>query len=43
VANTWGVTDDPDMHEDLIEDFDGAMTAIEDIIPAQDATNKVFD
>jgi hypothetical protein len=34
---------DPDMHEDLIEDFDDAATTIEDIIPAEDVVNKVFE
>jgi hypothetical protein len=28
------MVDDPDMHEDLIEDFDDAAATIEDIIPA---------
>jgi hypothetical protein len=37
------VVDDPDMHEDLIEDFDDAATTIEDIIPAEDVVNKVFE
>ena len=37
------MTDDPDMHEDLIEDFDNAAKAIMDIISAQDVINNVFD
>ena len=37
------MVDDPDMHEDLIEDFDDAATAIMDITSAQDVINKVLD
>jgi hypothetical protein len=37
------VTDDPDLHEDLIEEFDDAAAAIVDIISAQDVVNRVFD
>ena len=37
------MADDPDMHKELIEDFDDAAAAIVDIIPAQDVVNKVFD
>ena len=37
------MVDDPNMHEELIEDFDDAMAAIVDITPAQDVVNKVFD
>ena len=35
--------DDPDMHKELIEDFDNATAAIVDITPAQDVMNKIFD
>ena len=35
--------DDPNMHNELIEDFDDATMAIVDITPAQDVVNKVFD
>ena len=37
------MADDPNMHEDLIEDFGDAADAIVDIISAQDVINKVFD
>ena len=37
------MADDPDMHEDLIEDFDATATAIVDITSAQDVINKVFE
>ena len=37
------MADDPDMHKELIEDFDDTMAAIMDITPAQDVVNKVFD
>ena len=37
------MADDPDMHKELIEDFDDATVAIVDITPAQDVVNKVFD
>ena len=37
------MADDPDMHEELIEDFDDAAMAIVDITSAQDVINKVFD
>ena len=37
------MTDDPDMHEDLIEDFDDDVAAIVDITSAQDIINKVFE
>ena len=37
------MADDPDMHEDLIEDFDDAAADIVDIISAQDVINKVFE
>ena len=37
------MADDPDMHQELIEDFDDAAAAIVDITPAQDVVNKVFD
>ena len=37
------MSNDPDMHEELIEDFDDAAAAIVDITPAQDVVNKVFD
>ena len=35
------MADDPDMHEDLIEDFDDAAEAIVDIISAQDVINNI--
>ena len=37
------MTDDPDMHEDMIEDFDAVSAAIMDITSAQDIINKVFE
>ena len=37
------MADDPDMHEELIEDFDDVAVAIVDITSAQDVINKVFD
>ena len=37
------MADDPNMHEDLIEDFDDEAEAIVDIISAQDVINNVFD
>ena len=37
------MADDPDIHKELIEDFDDAVAAIVDITPAQDVVNKVFD
>ena len=37
------LADDPDMHEELIVDFDDAAAAIVDITSAQDVINKVFD
>ena len=37
------MADDPDMHEDLIEDFEYATTTIVDITSAQDVINRVFD
>ena len=37
------MADDPDMHKELIEDFDDAAAAIVDITPTQDVVNKVFD
>ena len=37
------LVDDPDMHKELIEDFDDATAAIVDITPSQDVVNKVFD
>ena len=37
------MADDPDMHKELIEDFDDATVAIVDITPAKDVVNKVFD
>ena len=37
------MADDPDMHEELIEDFDDAAAAIMDITSTQDVINKVFD
>ena len=39
----FSMADDPDMHEDLIEDFDDAVVPIMDITSAQDVINKVFD
>ena len=37
------MADDPDMHKELIEDFDNDVAAIVDITLAQDVVNKVFD
>jgi len=37
------MANDPDMHEELIEDFDDAAAAIMDITSAQDVINKVLD
>jgi len=37
------MADNPNMHEDLIEDFEDATTAIMDITLAQDVINRVFD
>ena len=37
------MADDPDLHEDLIKDFDDVAEAILDIISAQDVINNVFD
>jgi hypothetical protein len=37
------MADDPDMHEDLIEEFDDAATTMVNIISAQDIVNRVFD
>ena len=37
------MADDPDMHKDLIGDFDNAVKAIVDIISTQDVINNVFD
>jgi len=36
------MADDPDMHEDLIEEFDNTTAAIMDITSAQDVINKVL-
>jgi hypothetical protein len=36
------MTNDPNMHEDLIEDLDNVAVAIMDIISAQDVINRVF-
>jgi hypothetical protein len=35
-------SDDPDTHEDLIDEFKDVAAEIMDIIPAQDVVNKVF-
>jgi hypothetical protein len=37
------MADDPDMHEDLIEDFGDVAAEIVNIIPAQEIVNRVFD
>ena len=37
------MADDPNMHKQLIEDFNDTVAAIVDITPAQDVVNKVFD
>ena len=37
------MANDPDMHKELIEDFDDAAAAIVDITPAKGIVNKVFD
>ena len=39
----FSMADDPDMHEDLIEDFDDDAAAVVDITLAQDVINKVFE
>ena len=35
--------DDPDVHEDLIKDFEGTAAVVVDIASAQDVVNRVFD
>ena len=40
---SFPMADNPDMHEELIEDFDDVATTIVDITSAQDVVNKVFD
>ena len=40
---SFPLADDPDMHKELIEDFDNDVAAIVDITLAQDVVNKVFD
>ena len=35
--------DNPELHEELIKDFDDAAEAIVDIISAHDVMNNVFD
>ena len=37
------MANDPDMHKELIEDFDDTRAAIVDITLAQDVVNRVFD
>ena len=37
------MTDDSDMHKELIKDIDDAVAAIVYITPAQDVVNEVFD
>ena len=37
------MADDPDMHKELIEDFNDAAAAVVDITLAQDVVNKLFD
>ena len=37
------MANDPDMHEELIEDFDDAAATIVDITLAQGVVNKLFD
>ena len=39
----FSMGDNPELHEELIEDFDDAAEAIMDIIYAQDVINNVFD
>ena len=39
----FSMGDNPELHEDLIEDFNDAVEAIVDIISAQDVINNVFD
>ena len=39
----FSMADDPNMHEELIEDFDNVAAAIVDITSVQDVINKVFD
>ena len=35
--------DNPEPHEEIIEDFDNAAEAIADIISSQDVINNIFD
>ena len=37
------MADDPNVHEDLIEDFEDTTAAIVDIASAQDVVNRVID
>jgi len=37
------MADDPNMHEDLIEDFGDDAAAVVDVTSAQDVINKVFE
>ena len=37
------MADDPNIHKELIEDFDDVAVVIIDITPTQDVVNKVFD
>ena len=37
------MADDPNMHKELIEDFNDVAAAIVDIIPGQDVVNMVLD
>ena len=39
----FSMADDPNKHEDLIEDFEDATATIVDITSAQDVINRVFD
>jgi len=39
----FSMANDPNMHADLIEDFEDAAAAIMGIASAQDVVNRVFD
>ena len=43
METSFPMGDDPEEHEDLMEEFVVAVEAIVDITSAQDVVNKVFD
>jgi len=43
METSFPMGDDPEEHEDLMEEFVVAVEAIVDIMSAQDVVNKVFD